>query len=134
MQSADSQAPVPLCPSAQADWKQSVVIGVVSGTVDAPRVIPLPEPLPVTPDLLARVAPVTSGEVFRAAAPCLSAGCIHFKDKRCTLVERVIQALPEVTEELPNCRIRESCRWWRQEGSSACRRCPQVVTDSPFSV
>jgi len=33
------------------------------------------------------------------------------------------------TFTLPPCRIRQSCRWWLQEGKAACFRCPQVVTD-----
>lgn len=119
-----------LCPSAQADWQDSVAIGVVGGTAAEPRVSHFPDALPVDEDLLTLVEAVTPGEVLRIAAPCLCSGCMHYDDDTCHLAERIVDVLPPVTRRLPRCSIRPRCRWWRQEGPAACTRCPQIVTDN----
>jgi hypothetical protein len=119
-----------LCPSAQPDWPESKVIGVVGGIVDEPRVAHLEQPLPVSQDLLQLTIPVTPTEVFRFAAPCAGSGCVHFERDRCQLANRIVTLLPEVAQDLPKCHIRPSCRWWQQEGRAACLRCPQIVTDN----
>ena len=118
-----------LCPSARAEGKDSVVFGIVGGTVENPQVAYLKKPLPITDELIKQVEPVTPTEVFRIASPCATKGCQHFDGKNCRLVMRTVEKMPVVTEELPPCAIRRDCRWWKQEGKAACMRCPQVVTD-----
>ena len=118
------------CPSAQPDWPGAVAFGIVGGTAREPRVGYLESAQPISGELLKLADPVTPSEVFRFAASCLHGGCVHFQGNACTLVRRVVQLLPEVAYALPSCAIRASCRWWRQEGAAACRRCPQVVTDN----
>lgn len=118
-----------LCPSAQPEWDGAVAIGVVGGTVDEPRMRPLPEPVPVSPKLLQLAEPVRPTEVFRFAAPCLCGGCRHFGESRCGLATKVTRMLPVVVDELPECDIRPNCRWFVQEGGAACLRCPQIVTN-----
>jgi hypothetical protein len=44
-------------------------------------------------------------------------------------VTRIVNILPAVVDALPVCLIRSTCRWYEQEGHSACVRCPQVVTE-----
>jgi hypothetical protein len=127
--SAVSSRTAMLCPSAQPDWPESVVIAVVDGRSSEPRVIPLAEPQPVGPELMALAGPVRPTEVFRFAAPCAEDRCRHFRDKTCTLVERVIKNLTSADASVPYCRIRSKCRWWNQEGKAACLRCTQIVTD-----
>jgi hypothetical protein len=117
------------CPSAQPEMVGSVVFGVVGGTAVAPRAVPLVEPLPVTPELLALSAPVKPTEVFRFAAPCVGDACKHFDGSRCQLAGRIVSLLPPVSDSLPFCRLRPHCRWWLQEGKPACLRCPQIVTE-----
>ncbi len=119
---------VALCPSAPPEWSDSVVFAISAGTAAAPEVVHLSEPQPVTKELLALAEPVTPTEVFRFAAPCAEKGCVHFADSQCQLVQRVVKAVPTVTDTLPPCRIRQDCRWWQQEGKSACMRCTQIVT------
>jgi hypothetical protein len=108
----------------------SVVFGIVLGTVTAPRVAYLEESQPVTDQLLALAAPVKPTEVFRLAAPCAGGACQHFDGSRCRLVRQTVRALPVVADLLPPCPIRRECRWWQEEGKEACRRCPQVATES----
>lgn len=121
-----------LCPSAQPEWPESQVIGVVGGTADAPEVAYLTEPQPVTPELLALTQPVRPAEVFRFSSPCIHGACPHFaaEESKCKIAEKVVRWAPVVVEKLPACTIRPTCRWWQQEGRNACMRCPQVVTDT----
>jgi hypothetical protein len=49
-------------------------------------------------------------------------GCAHFEGVNCRLAQRIAQGLPEVTDTLPPCRVRQNCRWWLQEGKAACFR------------
>jgi hypothetical protein len=121
---------IPLCPSARPTLDNSVVFGVVSGTVETPRVLYLKQVQAVTEELIAKVQPVTPAEVFRAASPCQAKGCQHFDGINCQLATRVAEQLPIVSKQLPPCAIRRDCRWWQQEGSAACFRCAQVITDN----
>jgi hypothetical protein len=120
---------VSLCPSAQPDMEGSVVLGVVSGTVEEPRVAYLAEPQVVTDELLALSGPVKPTEIFRFAAPCAESACQHFDGANCRLVKRTVDLLSAVVTTLPSCRLRPNCRWWQQEGRAACLRCPQIVTE-----
>ena len=119
-----------LCPSAQPDWADSVMFGIVSGTVEEPRLVHLTEPQPVTDELLALSHPINPTEVFRFAAPCAANACQHFDGSNCRLVTKVVHALPTVVEKLSPCNLRPTCRWWQQEGKAACMRCPQIVTET----
>lgn len=56
---------------------------------------------------------------------------MHFADQRCNLAKRIVDMMPEVTDGLPPCIIRKTCRWHRQEGRAACVRCPQIMTSNP---
>jgi hypothetical protein len=119
-----------LCPSARPESKDSVVFGIISGTVADPRVAYLKQPQSITEELIAKANPVTPTEIFRLAAPCITQGCQHFDGQDCRLATRIVEKLPTVTTELPACSIRRDCRWWQQEGKIACMRCPQVITDN----
>jgi hypothetical protein len=118
------------CPSARPEMEGSVVFGVVGGTAGEPRLGYLEKPLPVTDEILALSGPVPPTEIFRFAAPCAGHSCQHFDGARCTLVQRIVGLLPVVGDDLPPCRLRPTCLWWKQEGKPACLRCPQVVSQS----
>ena len=126
-------ATMPLCPSGRPEAGESVVFGVVGGTVAAPQVGYLTEPVPVNEDVLALSGSVEPTEIFRMASTCAGHGCKHFDGSRCSLAMRVVEQLPPVVEALPACQIRQHCRWWQQEGKAACLRCPQVVTDNYYA-
>ncbi|MEH2063940.1 MAG: nitrogen fixation protein [Nostoc sp.] len=119
-----------LCPSARPESEDSVVFGIISGTVAEPRVTYLKQPLPITDELIAKVSPVTPAEIFRTASACATKDCQHFDGQDCRLAMRIVENLPPVAEELSPCSIRRDCRWWQQEGKAACMRCPQVITDN----
>ena len=123
-----AESGVPLCPSAQPEMDGSVAFGVVGGTVEEPRVIPLRQPQAATEELLALAAPLAPTEVFRFAAPCAGTLCQHFDGANCRLAQRIVTMLPDAAARLPRCSIRPRCRWWQQEGPTACLRCPGIVT------
>jgi hypothetical protein len=117
-----------MCPSAQPEMEGSRVLGVVGGTSEAPELAYLNQYLPVTEELIAMTQPAKPTQVMRFAAPCQEKACCHFDGTNCNLVTRIVQILPAVTEILPPCLIRQTCRWYQQEGKYACQRCPQIVT------
>jgi hypothetical protein len=121
---------VPLCPSAQPDWHGAVAIGVIEGTAEKPLMVHFRNTVPVDEKLLDLAKPVTPTEVFRFAARCVEGRCVHFRNDRCNLVTQIVNLLPNVTESFVPCAVRAQCRWWSQEGKSACARCSQVVTDN----
>ena len=108
----------------------SVLFGVVGGSSDAGLVGYLEEPLPPTADVLARAEPLEPTAVFRFAAPCEESACAHFDGTDCRLAAKVVDLLPPVVAVLPPCPVRQGCRWWRQEGRSACLRCPMISTSA----
>jgi len=119
---------VDFCPSAQPEMEGALVFGVIGGTPEHPLVGYLDQPQDATPDLLALAEPVEPTEVFRFAAPCAESGCQHFDGGSCQLGRKLVQQLPLGVQRLPRCRLRPSCRWWREQGPAACQRCPLVVT------
>ena len=117
-----------LCPSAQPETPGSVLFGVVGGGAEAGRVAYLREPRPATDEVVALAGPLPPTAVFRFAAPCEEAACAHFDGSDCRLAGRIVDRLPAAVQVLPPCAIRSRCRWWRQEGGAACRRCPMIAT------
>ena len=117
-----------LCPSAPSDSEEGRIFGIVGGTINEPKISYLKESQ-LSQTLISKVGGrVEPGEVLRIASPCEEKGCQHFDGQNCQLVKRVVEDLPVVTENIPPCAIRRHCKWWNQEGISACLRCPQVVT------
>jgi hypothetical protein len=119
-----------LCPSAQPDMEDARILGVIGGPEEAPQLAYLNERLAVSEELLARAAPANPLQVFRIAAKCEEKACCHFDGTHCRLATRIVQILPAVTDGLPACLIRPTCRWYQQEGKAACLRCPQVITET----
>ena len=119
-----------LCPSAQPEMHGVRLLGVITAADEGPSLAYLRDDVPVTDELLAQAEPAHPTEVFRFAAQCEEKRCTHFNGERCKLASRIVHFLPAVVDALPTCRIRSSCRWFRQEGRDACFRCPQVVTES----
>ena len=120
------------CPSAQPDMHEARIFGVLSGTVDEPRVSYLKQEAVIP----AAARPDTGGvnpiEAFRFAARCEEGRCGQYAGGRCSLGQRVVEGLPPVIDALPSCTIRPSCRWHAEQGREACLRCPQVVTLIPM--
>lgn len=117
-----------LCPSSQPRVEGARVLGVVQRTPSGSEVIYLDETVMATPDVLAMTQPFQPTELLRLAAPCQTGECPHFDGTNCSLTARLVQLLPTVVDQLPRCQIRPESQWFRQEGTAACRRCPQIST------
>lgn len=118
------------CPSAHPALEGARILGVVDRAAGEPRLAYLREPAPVTPDLLSLAGPLSPTRVFRFAAPCAGQACQHFDGSDCRLAKRIVAEMPEAVAEVAVCSLRPACRWWKQEGAAACRRCPMIVTES----
>jgi hypothetical protein len=118
------------CPSSSAEAEGSVIFGIVLGTPEEPHLLHLDQVKPVPIELLELDAPVKLAEIFRIAGACSEGDCKHYDGSKCRLVERIVDGLPTVTEQIPACAIRSTCRWWHQSGKEACLRCPQIVRDN----
>jgi hypothetical protein len=121
---------VPWCPSARPD-PGSVVFAVRTADPDRPGVMYLSETVEAVAGTLALADPVDPREVFRFAAPCATNGCAHFSGSRCSLVTRIVEQFPASVAAPPPCRLRPRCRWYAEEGTAACIRCPAIVTLQP---
>lgn len=121
---------VALCPSARCD-AGALLFGVVqaNGAVSL-----LAEPLEVDQDFVAAARQGRAPEArFRFAAPCQCNACPNWQAQRCTVIDDVLlelgdQALAE--QALPRCTLRPHCRWYEQQGASACAACSLVITDT----
>ena len=122
------------CPSAPAVEGRSALLGVVGR--DGRLVYTASSPQ-VSADLLgALTADGQSPEaVARFSGRCVNAGCAFWAGDACRAIDVAHAELdPHVPQressELPECGIRPTCRWWAQEGPSACRVCAYVTTAS----
>jgi hypothetical protein len=131
-QQANKKSSPLMCPSAEPEMDGSVIFGMVVGTATAPKLLHFDRVKQIPPELLALESPVKPTEIFRIAATCIENGCEHFDGTNCRLTSRIIDELPAVTVQIPACPIRSTCRWWHQEGVSACQRCQQVVRDNYY--
>lgn len=128
MPTNESDPAVLRCPSAQPGMADAEILGVVEGVGDGARVAYVNAHVAASDDILALAAPLAPTEVYRLSARCEERRCTHFDGARCQLAVRIVERLPEVAAWLPPCAIRPICRWFQQEGRSACLRCPQIVT------
>jgi hypothetical protein len=121
-----------LCPSAQPQLRGSVVFANVERKSPGQNVSFLRSSFPISDGTMFALAGdvLRPNEVFRFAAPCEQAGCTNWSGAHCRVAERLVQILPVSSIDLPACAIRSECRWFAQEGSAACMRCSQVVTNS----
>ena len=106
------------------------VLGIIREVGDAVRMQHVASRIPVTPEVLALAAPVSPTEVFRFAAPCAGSACSHFDGENCRLATKIVEAVMDVVDVMPPCRIRPTCRWYVQEGKAACHRCPLIFSET----
>ncbi|MCA0228902.1 MAG: hypothetical protein LCH91_00465 [Bacteroidetes bacterium] len=71
------------------------------------------------------------GQRFRFASPCAAKGCANWSGHHCMVLDIArqlahVEPLSQFT--LPACSIRDSCRWFMQDGADACRICPKINT------
>lgn len=116
------------CPSAQPHSEDARVIGVVLGSVEEPEIAYTKKGVAVSEEMLKAVGPADPTRVFRFAGKCVNGGCAQFRNGACRLGADVLAGIPAVTDRLPACTIRATCRWFAENGPDVCRRCARVVT------
>jgi hypothetical protein len=115
------------CPSGQPGEPEAVVLGVRSGSSGGGLAyLDTPVPAPTAVELVP--AGIDPTRVLRFASHCVRS-CQHWQDNACSLVEKIVVAVPGTDEaSVPRCHLRPRCRWWQQSGVAACHRCPLVET------
>lgn len=68
---------------------------------------------------------------FRFTNKCIEGGCQQWNGKGCVVADRMVEYINQiaVTEDVPRCSIRNTCRWFYQKGSDACKICSYVLTE-----
>jgi len=117
----------PLCPSGDARAAGANVFAI-AGAGAGGRAGYLDRVKPVDEAVLALAAPLDPANIYRVAVPCAADGCMHFEGGRCQVAARMVEHLDAAAGPLPACAIRPACRWWREAGPAACRRCPEIAT------
>ena len=115
------------CPSARAEPGNLLYGRVVEGQVHR-----LGTPLEVTPDFVEAVSLNGPPERrFRFAGSCQEGRCAQWTGSGCGVIERVLAEMRPASAgpALPRCFLRAACRWFAQEGRSACAACSTVITD-----
>ncbi len=115
----------PLCPSFAA-VPGALLLGRLAddGTVRL-----LHAPLPVDESFLTALVQrhVDADAAYRFAGPCQQGGCSRWADGSCQVASRGSDLVAEqgvpLLDALPDCGIREACRWFGQEGTVACTAC-----------
>lgn len=121
-----------LCPSSTCE-QGSILLGIVRADG---RIAYLDPGIEVDEEFVETARKGRSPEKrFRFAAPCVEEKCTQWTGSACGAIEHAValqdeQLLQEESEQLPNCAIRPSCRWFSQIGGRACRVCPFVITDT----
>lgn len=67
--------------------------------------------------------PAPPVEHFRYCGPCRTHGCAHWTGASCRLAESVSRVRIPIRTEVPDCSIRASCRWYAENGFTACSGC-----------
>ena len=71
------------------------------------------------------------GQRFRFASSCSTQGCANWSGHHCMVLDIARQLAhiePLDSALLPVCSIRDTCRWFMQDGAEACRICPKINT------
>ena len=68
---------------------------------------------------------------YRFSTPCAQCGCQQWSGGKCGVIEEVLASPPPASlpRLLPECSIRQQCRWFLQRGAEACGVCRYVITD-----
>lgn len=69
---------------------------------------------------------------FRFTNKCVESGCKQWTGSRCGVADAVVSLIDELvtSKDLPQCYIRPQCRWFKQNGSDACKACQFVITET----
>lgn len=69
---------------------------------------------------------------FRFTGPCQQSQCAQWSSGRCSIADKAADLAARAQfhgVSLPDCAIRGSCRWFRQNGPISCHGCEWIVTE-----
>lgn len=119
-----------LCPS-YAAVPGALLLGRVGADGGVERLV---NPLPITESFLSilREQDVDADLSYRFAGPCHQGRCSQWADGQCQVARRnTAEVTHDYEGDLPECGIRESCRWFNQQGPVACSACAFVIRGGP---
>lgn len=118
-----------LCPSATCETGALLIGRAVSPT----KVVILPTPIIISTAFVDEASKHRAAEKrFRFASPCKGSGCRNWTGQKCKVPEETLSVLPPLDDRLPDCGIRNDCRWFTQDGALACSVCVQVTTQRDY--
>lgn len=125
-------APELTCPSTSVG-NATVFLGMVTPRGEVAYLSPAVPVRPETLDALDRGDQPLEAS-YRFAGPCVTSRCGFWTGDRCGLGARLAETYAEVADPedspLPRCAVRATCRWFAEQGRSACAACRHVVTDT----
>ncbi len=116
------------CPSAPHQHPDARLFGVVLEEEGEARVSYLDKDTQLAEDFDPETLDVDPGHALRFAAPCANKGCGQWREGGCGLGKAIIDQLKPVVDVAPACTLRATCRWFAENGTASCLRCPQVTT------
>lgn len=116
-----------LCPSAPLTT-ESFLFGILNENAEVDYV---DKPISVTKELLNGFVNIKSPEKhFRFTMECGECKCAQWDEGKCSIGATISGAkLNNLGSEPVKCSIRKACRWFYQEGLTACSVCKYIVTD-----
>jgi hypothetical protein len=116
------------CPSATLS-DGAILLGVINtnGSVGF-----ITNPVELTGELFEEIKQQQEPEKrYRFSSACVETGCHQWQNGGCSVIKKVMHANEDISleQQLPDCSIRKSCRWYFQEGAKACSFCPYIITD-----
>lgn len=114
-----------LCPSAPLS-EGAKLLGIVNSDNEIDL---LSEPLTIDTEFIdsaSKGRPIEKR--FRFVNKCVKNGCQNWVGESCNVVKIVLENIHKKywAENLPDCTIRNDCRWFGQEGVDACKVCTLV--------
>ncbi len=117
-----------LCPSSKFK-KGASLIGIRN---DKDEMDILKEPIKVTEELYKQFKEVGTKpeKTLRFTNKCIESGCKQWTGIKCGVIDTLLQDVEQqfIKDALPECAIRDTCRWFSQSGPDACKICPLVTT------
>lgn len=124
MESRKNQITKTMCPSYVAK-AGAQLFGVISkeGKVN------FISPISLTEEYLSRSDKSTLEQRFRFTGKCIEKGCAQWNSaqEKCTLSQKVSETVQQSVTALFFCPIRSSCRWFLQDGETACLSCNDIL-------
>ena len=119
------------CPSAPPE-PRSALFGVVAAKGQVADITPN---VLVTNELLVILGQsgVPIENRLRFSGACMEHLCVQWEggagSGRCGLIDQAMDVfrIESGAEDLPQCGIRHSCRWFAQHSRNACAACPEVI-------